>query len=306
MQVCNVKNFKLIGNIYDSFTLIKFNLITSNDVLSEGKITYLFKCYPYSCFFVGGIFYIPSTFNKKVEVGIMAEKVKNSFVVHCDWVDSMNDLPAEQCKLLIQAMSEYTKTGLIPTIENPTVKALFSFIHPKMKDDKEKYEAKCKKRKDKAKQAADKRWEGENQPNTKPCLGMLTDAHECSAMLTDAKPCLGCYDHDNDHDSDNDYDNDNDNEKILLNKKEKEKGKNKPNWFVTPSIEEIKAYCIERKNKVDAENFFDFYQAKGWKIGSNPMKDWKAAVRTWERRDNNYGSVSPPRRSAVSEFFAED
>lgn len=236
------------------------------------------------------------------------EKVKNSFVVHCDWVDSMNDLPAEQCKLLIQAMSEYTKTGLIPTIEDPTVKALFSFIHPKMKDDKEKYEAKCKKRKDKAKQAADKRWESENQPNAKPCLDMLTDAHACSGMLTNAKPCLECHDHDNDHDSDydNDSDNDNVNDKLLLNKKEKEKEKeNKPKRFVPPLIEEIKAYCLERKNKIDPESFFDFYQSKGWKIGSNPMKDWKAAVRTWEKRDNHYGGASSPRRNAVSDFFAD-
>lgn len=51
-----------------------------------------------------------------------------------------------------------------------------------------------------------------------------------------------------------------------------------------PSLEELKAYCSERSNGVDPETFFDFYEAKGWKVGNAPMKDWKAAVRTWERR----------------------
>lgn len=53
--------------------------------------------------------------------------------------------------------------------------------------------------------------------------------------------------------------------------------------FSKPSIEEIKAYCKERNNGIDAERFFDYYEAIGWKVGKNTMKDWKACVRTWER-----------------------
>lgn len=54
--------------------------------------------------------------------------------------------------------------------------------------------------------------------------------------------------------------------------------------FVPPTIDEIKAYCLERKNTVDAERFFDFYSANGWVQGrGKPIRDWKAAVRTWER-----------------------
>jgi hypothetical protein len=56
--------------------------------------------------------------------------------------------------------------------------------------------------------------------------------------------------------------------------------------FVKPSIEEIDTYCRERKNSINAERFFDFYQSKGWKVGNQPMKDWRAAVRTWERSEN--------------------
>jgi hypothetical protein len=51
-----------------------------------------------------------------------------------------------------------------------------------------------------------------------------------------------------------------------------------------PSVEEIKDYCLERNNGIDAEQFFDFYESKGWLVGKNKMKCWKAAVRTWEKR----------------------
>jgi hypothetical protein len=61
---------------------------------------------------------------------------------------------------------------------------------------------------------------------------------------------------------------------------EKLKAKN----FKKPTVEEIQAYCTERKNSVDAQTFFDFYESKGWKIGTAKMKDWRASVRNWERR----------------------
>ena len=53
--------------------------------------------------------------------------------------------------------------------------------------------------------------------------------------------------------------------------------------FVPPTPEEIGTYCRERNNGIDGSEFCDFYTSKGWKVGKNPMKDWKAAVRTWER-----------------------
>ena len=56
--------------------------------------------------------------------------------------------------------------------------------------------------------------------------------------------------------------------------------------FKKPTIEEIKEYCKERNNDVDAENFVNYYESKGWKVGKSPMKSWKSAVRTWEK--NNF------------------
>jgi len=53
--------------------------------------------------------------------------------------------------------------------------------------------------------------------------------------------------------------------------------------FIPPTLEEVAAYCEERGNDVNPQSWLDFYTSNGWKVGKNPMKDWKAAVRTWER-----------------------
>lgn len=57
--------------------------------------------------------------------------------------------------------------------------------------------------------------------------------------------------------------------------------------FTPPTVEEVREYCRERGNAVDASRFVDFYTAKGWMVGKTRMKDWKAAVRTWEKEDGD-------------------
>ena len=71
-------------------------------------------------------------------------------------------------------------------------------------------------------------------------------------------------------------------------KKEKEERKNKKinqksGRFEPPDVEMVRAYCRERGNGVDPQTFVDFYESKGWMVGKNKMKNWKAAVRTWEK-----------------------
>lgn len=58
------------------------------------------------------------------------------------------------------------------------------------------------------------------------------------------------------------------------------------NKYNKPTIEEIREYCIERNNNINPESFYDFYESKDWYVGKNKMKDWKACVRTWEKRNN--------------------
>ena len=67
--------------------------------------------------------------------------------------------------------------------------------------------------------------------------------------------------------------------------------------FTPPTLAEVEAYCSERNNHVDAQRFIDYYTANGWKVGRNSMKDWKAAIRTWERSDD---SKPAPKKSGSS------
>ncbi len=87
---------------------------------------------------------------------------------------------------------------------------------------------------------------------------------------------------------------------------ESDKAKNR---FTPPSLDEVKAYCEDRKNNIDPQHFVDYYQANGWKVGRNNMKDWKAAVRRWET--NGYNSKRPDKPHSsydLDEFeeFAKD
>ena len=61
--------------------------------------------------------------------------------------------------------------------------------------------------------------------------------------------------------------------------------------FKKPTLDEVKNYCILRKNNIDAEAFIDFYESKDWLVGKNKMKDWKACVRTWERRESKKTTI---------------
>ena len=63
-----------------------------------------------------------------------------------------------------------------------------------------------------------------------------------------------------------------------------------PQRLIPPTVEEVRAYAAQRGDPLDPEAFMDYYTANGWKVGRNPMKDWKAAVRTWARKEQAHGT----------------
>lgn len=98
-------------------------------------------------------------------------------------------------------------------------------------------------------------------------------------------------------------------------KNDKNEKKKESRTFVPPSLQEVIEYCNERNKGVDPERWFNFYQAKGWMVGKNKMKDWKAAVRTWERdkggsdgnnRTSNTGSDTATYRTESGKFTEYD
>lgn len=67
----------------------------------------------------------------------------------------------------------------------------------------------------------------------------------------------------------------------------KEKNKEKKSVFVKPSLDEVSSYCLERQNGINPQTWMDYYESNGWMVGKNKMRDWRAAVRTWEARRRN-------------------
>lgn len=95
------------------------------------------------------------------------------------------------------------------------------------------------------------------------------------------------------------------NKEIKEYKEEIKKENIKRKKFVKPTVEEVSSYCLERKNKIDAQRFVDYYEAKGWMIGKNSMKDWKAAIRTWEKNDGSFSNKTITQEN-VPEWFSEE
>ena len=72
--------------------------------------------------------------------------------------------------------------------------------------------------------------------------------------------------------------------------------------FKKPTVIEIKEFCIERGNSIDAETFFDFYESKDWLVGKNKMKNWKASVRTWEKREHKNNNTTSHRHQKGADY----
>lgn len=87
-------------------------------------------------------------------------------------------------------------------------------------------------------------------------------------------------------------------------RKKKEAAKPPSRTFIKPTIEEVTAYCLERGGRVDPQAWLDHYESNGWKVGKNPMKDWRAAVRTWERTDYGPRATTPPQLGQSPEEVA--
>lgn len=183
---------------------------------------------------------------------------KDSFVLYTDYLQHIRLLSSEEKGVLFEAILLYAAGEEIPFL-SPAAEMAFSFIRSKMDADAERYKKTCKARKEAGKlggrpKASDY---SENQDKAKKANGFLDNQSKAK------KP-------DNEHDRDNDL-----KENTLKGVKEKR--------FAPPTKAEVEKYCQEKGYSVDAERFVDFYESKGWMVGKNRMKDWKAAVRNWNR-----------------------
>ena len=194
---------------------------------------------------------------------------KKSFIIYQNWAEIIKRLPIEDAGELIQAICNY-KTESAFTISNPYITAIFEGqIKPKLDEDAIKYAETIQRRSEAGKKGMYNRWNKASEDNK-------SITNDNKAITNDNKRITNITDTVTDTVTVTDTNN-----------------KRVRAVFKPPTIEEVKAYCQERNNKVNAESFIDFYESKGWMVGKNKMKDWKACVRTWEQRVNQKTATNP-------------
>lgn len=174
-----------------------------------------------------------------------------SFNAYHSYLDTMEALNDAECGRLFRALLEYSATGAAPELRG-NERFVFPGMRSQIDRDIEKYKAKCARNRENGEKGG-----GHSPPNAPE------------------RPQTPPKDKDKDKEKDKDKD-------ISF----PPNGVKDSAHAHHPTVEEVAAYCRERGNRVDAERFVAFYASKGWKVGNQPMKDWKACVRTWERRED--------------------
>ena len=220
---------------------------------------------------------------------------RDSFIFYGSFYEAISCLDDATRLQCYDAVASYAITGIDPEL-NGVAKAIFALIKPQIDANNKRYNNGCK--------GAEYGKKG-GRPVTKNPIG---DNDENPIGDTSKNP-IGDNDEnpkgDNDENpiGDNDENpketpNEKENENVNENENEKEKENESPSEtkrekqakekrlrFSAPSVDEVRDYCRERGNSIDAETFVDFYASKGWKVGNSPMKDWQSAIRTWEKRE---------------------
>lgn len=227
---------------------------------------------------------------------------KETFLFYADWLNVIRDLPSEVQLEVYQAIAEYAIYGNLIELK-PLAKVAFGFVKQTIDRDTQKYISISEKRSEAGKKGGrrlkDKELEESNEKQKKQLLSEKSKKSNCSLN-----------DNDNVNDNDisflekkkqksdvavSDLENENSESPIETIQTPKEQSGGGRKKFTIPTPEEVQAYCDERKNGILGQQFCDFYSSKGWKIGKEPMKDWKAAVRTWEmRRKDQSPSITQP------------
>ena len=189
--------------------------------------------------------------------------MNESFVFYRSFAEAMAELPAEQYKAVMVALSAYALDGTLPEDMDPVAKGFFLLMKPQI-DANEK-------RRESGRKGAGAKWQNDGKAMANDGKAM---ANRCETMA-----------------------NANANANVNVNVKEKDTkvSQKKSSAFHKPTVDEVRSYCIERRNNVDPERFVDFYESKGWRVGDQSMKDWKAAVRSWEARDK----AKPPNSAGI-------
>ena len=206
--------------------------------------------------------------------------MRDGFILHEKTMAQIDRLSNEQAGEFLKAMIAHYK-GEDQEDVSQIVDVLMIDASERMDRDREVYEEQTQKRSEAGRKGADKRWHDDGNDM----------ANDGNAMANDGKAIAN-----DSNDMANDSLSVSVSDSVL---KETSPTESKRKVFVRPTVDEVLAYCIERGNHVDAEAFVAFYDSKGWKVGNAPMKSWKAAVVTWEKRQKQN---APPKAQPANKF----
>lgn len=211
--------------------------------------------------------------------------MKNTLILYHEYLNHFEHLSDAELGQLLRVIMHYEIDGVQPEIENRAVMIAFSFIKADLDINREKYEERCKTNSRNGAKGGRKNKSTKSEKEDAEKSERFFEESEKSERFFE-KPKQSLNDNDNEHDNDNGND-------IIKRKR-----------FIAPTREEVQAYCEERKNNVDPQHFIDYYTSNGWKVGKNPMKDWKSAVRTWERNgfDNGAARAAPKKPEKESRY----
>lgn len=193
------------------------------------------------------------------------KRISKSFPMYLDYFKAVNKLPDEQAGQLFKAILEYANTSKEPELDG-SLYAVFAIMQNQLDRDTEKYNKKCE------------RLQQNGAKGGRPSAGEKPNQDEKKPNGYFEKPKKPDTDTVTVTETETDTDTVTDSNIGSMAVKPPARAR-----FSPPSVEEVKAYCSENGYAVDAQRFVDYYTSNGWKVGKNPMKDWKAAVRTWNR-----------------------
>lgn len=199
------------------------------------------------------------------------KRTAKSFPVYLDYSKAVNKLSDAEAGQLFKALLEYADSGQDPQLEG-SLYAVFAIMQNQLDRDTEKYVQKCERlRQNGSKGGRPVRDKEPNGNQEKPN----------GYSLEPKKP-----------DTDTDTVTDTVTDSNIGSKADKPPSRHR---FTPPTVEEVRAYCTEKGYTVDPQRFVDYYTSNGWRVGKNPMKDWKAAVRTWNGKEQSHNGKAEPK-----------
>ena len=204
--------------------------------------------------------------------------MRGSIVIYDSWGRMISALPDEQALELVRMIFAYSFEDTYPLSNDQSVNAMFGMIREKLDEDAEAWERTRQARSEAGRKG------GIASSKAKQRLANVSKGKQSQAnqaVSVSVSEYVSVY-------------------------KDKEKDKKESPRFIKPSIDDVRAYISEKGYHIDAQSFVDFYESKGWRVGNSPMKDWKACVRTWERRESKPGKTANFNQYTQTEYdYAE-